>query len=231
MSTHGGPVSWVLGGFFNRNEYQSDYAEILPNHPWCDPDSNPDCLEYVSFVSSEVKEKAVFGEATLQIIPQWQVTAGARYFDYTSEIAGAAALPFLGDPLSPYDLTAAGGMGGERTLAVLGGSGRIGRQCAGGHTHPRAEILHRRIHGGRRFHELRRREQCGGLQLHRHCRKPHGVGWKPFGGGGGGIDTASAIRRGGAARLHRKWESVGSVGIGEGGGTHCGHYWYAVLRR
>ncbi|OYX67297.1 MAG: TonB-dependent receptor [Sphingomonadales bacterium 32-64-17] len=113
VSTHGGPVSWVLGGFFNRNDYQSDYAEILSNHPWCDQSSNPECLEYVSFVSSQVKEKAVFGEATLQIIPQWQVTGGARYFDYTSEISGAAALPLLGDPLSPYDLTAAGGTGGE----------------------------------------------------------------------------------------------------------------------
>ncbi|RIV81632.1 TonB-dependent receptor [Aurantiacibacter xanthus] len=113
VSTHGGPVNWVLGGFFNRDEYQSDYAEMTPNHPWCDQDGNPSCFEYVSYISSEVKEKAIFGEATLQIIPQWQITGGARYFDYTSQIAGAATLPLLGQPLSPYDRNASGGTGGE----------------------------------------------------------------------------------------------------------------------
>ena len=113
VSSHGGPLSWVLGGFYNENEFSSDYAERLPNHPWADPVTNPDYLEYVSYVESEVKEKAVFGEASLQIIPQWQVTAGTRYFDYTSTIAGAAALPFLGDPNDPRELPVNGGDAGE----------------------------------------------------------------------------------------------------------------------
>ena len=113
VSRHGGPFRWVVGGFYNENEYQSDYAERTPNHPWCDTDGNPECLEYVSYVTSKVEEKAVFGEATLEITPQWQVTGGARYFDYSSEIAGAAALPLLGDPLSPYELEANGGTGGQ----------------------------------------------------------------------------------------------------------------------
>ena len=101
VSSHGGPFSWVLGGFYNENDYQSDYAERIPNHPWVDPTTNPEALEYVSYITSEVKEKAVFGEVTWEIVPEWQITAGARYFDYTSSIAGAAALPVLGDPLSP----------------------------------------------------------------------------------------------------------------------------------
>lgn len=113
VSRHEGPLSWVLGGFYNENKYQSDYAERIPNHPWVDPDTNPEALEYVSYITSKVTEKAVFGEATFQIIPQWQVTAGTRYFDYDSEIQGAAALPVLGDPLSPYDLPANGGEAGQ----------------------------------------------------------------------------------------------------------------------
>ena len=113
VSSHGGPFSWVVGGFYNENKYQSDYAERTPNHPWCDTSGNPECLEYVSYVTSKVEEKAVFGEATFEITPAFQVTGGARYFDYTSEIAGAAALPLLGDPLSPYDLPANGGVGGQ----------------------------------------------------------------------------------------------------------------------
>ena len=113
VSRHGGPFSWVLGGFYNENEYQSDYAEHTPGHPWCDTTGNPECLEYVSYVTSKVEEKAIFGEASFEITPEWQVTGGARYFDYSSEIAGAAALPLLGDPLSPYELDVNGGEGGQ----------------------------------------------------------------------------------------------------------------------
>ncbi len=113
VSRHGGPFSWVLGGFYNENKYQSDYAERIPNHPWVDAVNNPEALEYVSYVTSKVTEKAIFGEGTFEITPEWQVTAGTRYFKYTSTIAGAAALPVLGDPLSPYDLPANGGDAGK----------------------------------------------------------------------------------------------------------------------
>ncbi len=109
VSAHGGPFSWVLGGFYNENKFSSDYVERLPNHPFGDPVSNPEFREFVNFIESEVTEKAIFGEGSFEIIPQWQVTAGARYFDYTSTIAGAATLPFFGEPLEARDAEAAGG--------------------------------------------------------------------------------------------------------------------------
>ena len=113
VSSHGGPISWVFGGFWHENKYQSDYAERTPNHPWGDPVGNPEYLEYVSYVTSKVTEKAIFGETTLQLTDEWQITGGARYFDYASEIAGASTLPLLGEPLSPYDLDVNGGSGGQ----------------------------------------------------------------------------------------------------------------------
>jgi len=109
VSRHGGPFRWVLGGFYNEQKLQRDYAEHTPGHPWVDLPSNPDELEYVSYTTSKVTEKAIFGEGTFQVTPEWQVTAGARYFEYTSEIAGAQTLPLLGQPLSPYDKTVRGG--------------------------------------------------------------------------------------------------------------------------
>jgi outer membrane receptor protein involved in Fe transport len=109
VSSHGGPFNWVLGGFYNENKYQSDYAEHVPGHPWVDLPSNPEELEYVSYITSKVTEKAIFGEGTFRVTPDWQVTGGARYFKYSSDIAGAAALPLLGDPLSPYELDVNGG--------------------------------------------------------------------------------------------------------------------------
>lgn len=113
VSKHGGPFSWVLGGFRNENNFRSDYAEHIPNHPWVDVATNPDYLEYVSYTRSKVTETAIFGEGSFKITPDWQVTGGARYFKYKSNIAGAQTLPVLGDPLSPYDLPARGGKAGK----------------------------------------------------------------------------------------------------------------------
>lgn len=115
VSTHGGPFSWVLGGFYNRQKSLRNYTEHVPNHPWVEfgTQPNPDEVEYNSFNRSKVTEKAVYGEGTFHITPAWQVTAGARYFGYTSDVAGRAVLPLLGDPVSPYDLPPAGGSTGK----------------------------------------------------------------------------------------------------------------------
>lgn len=111
VSRHGGPFSWVIGGFYNEQKRQQDYVEHVPNHPWVafGTQPNPDEVEYASFVKSKIVEKAVFGEGTFKVTPKWQVTAGARYFGYTSNVAGISVLPLLGDPVSPYDVTPAGG--------------------------------------------------------------------------------------------------------------------------
>lgn len=116
VSRHGGPFSWVLGGFYNRQKYHSDYAEHtvgLAN--FYGITDNPEDLEYVSFTDSKVTEKAVFGEGSFKITDAWQVTAGARYFKYSSYVNGGLVLPLLGDPLSPYDASVAkaGGKGGQ----------------------------------------------------------------------------------------------------------------------
>jgi outer membrane receptor protein involved in Fe transport len=110
VSRHGGPFSWVLGGFYNRQKYHNDYAEHTPGlSNFYEITGNPDDLEYVSYTKSKVTEKAIFGEGTFKVTPAWQVTAGARYFKYSSDVQGALVLPLLGDPLSPYDLDPSGG--------------------------------------------------------------------------------------------------------------------------
>ncbi|WP_022683847.1 TonB-dependent receptor [Sphingobium bisphenolivorans] len=111
VSRHGGPFNWVLGGFYNRQKRQRDYIEHVPGHPWVEfgTQPNPDAVEYASFVKSKITEKAIFGEGTFRVTPEWQVTAGARYFGYTSDITGLSVLPLLGEPVSPYELDPAGG--------------------------------------------------------------------------------------------------------------------------
>ncbi|WP_347302650.1 TonB-dependent receptor [Croceibacterium sp. TMG7-5b_MA50] len=114
VSTHGGPLSWVIGGFYNEQKLDSYGFESTPGlSDFYGVPNNPDDLEYISYIRSKIEEKAVFGEATLNITDEWQVTGGLRYFDYTSEITGALSLPLLGDPTDVYSQEPAGGVGGE----------------------------------------------------------------------------------------------------------------------
>ncbi|HUD30854.1 MAG TPA: TonB-dependent receptor [Novosphingobium sp.] len=95
VSSHGGPFSWVLGGFWNREKTSSDRQEIVPGYPaWAGID-RPDEVEYASFVNTKTDEKAIYGEGTFHITDEWQVTGGLRYFKYTADVTGGTALPLF----------------------------------------------------------------------------------------------------------------------------------------
>ncbi|HQS96542.1 MAG: TonB-dependent receptor [Novosphingobium sp. 17-62-19] len=95
VSTHGGPFSWVLGGFYNRLKTRSDYREIVPGYPAFAGINRPDEVEYASFVDTKTTEQAVFGELTFQPIDALTLTAGGRYFKYKAEVTGGTALPLF----------------------------------------------------------------------------------------------------------------------------------------
>lgn len=118
VSKHGGPLSWTLGGFYNNMRYASNYHEEVPGFPaWAEANSayfranqynRPDEWEYASYVRSKNEEKAVYGEATFNFTPQFQVTGGGRYFKYTAFIDGGSTLPLY----HPYpDVPYAGATG------------------------------------------------------------------------------------------------------------------------
>ncbi|CAN7522237.1 TonB-dependent receptor [Phenylobacterium sp. LjRoot219] len=95
VSTHGGPLNWAVGGFYNEFKTDTFSFEIAPGLPEYLGVFRPDNIEYASFTKSKTEEKAVFGEATYQVTDAWQLTAGARYFEYTATITGGTATPLI----------------------------------------------------------------------------------------------------------------------------------------
>lgn len=106
VSSHGGPLSWVLGGFYNRLKYDSDRQEYTPGFAAFAGVNRPDDLEYISFVKTKTVEKAAYGEATLHVTDAWQVTGGLRYFKYDATATGGTDTPLFGGGLTrtPYPL-------------------------------------------------------------------------------------------------------------------------------
>jgi len=107
VSTHGGPFSWVLGGFYNRLTTNSYRQEYTPGYATYFNINRPDELEYISVTDNETDEKAVYGEGTFHITKAWQVTGGFRYFDYNANVTGGADTPLTGGGLKrmPYPST------------------------------------------------------------------------------------------------------------------------------
>lgn len=106
VSTHGGPIDWLIGGFYNHYKAYTFSAERLPGYPEWAGIYRPDGLEYISFTDTYTKEAAGFGEATWHITSKLQVTGGLRYYKYKSYISGATDTPLTsgGRRRTPYPL-------------------------------------------------------------------------------------------------------------------------------
>lgn len=105
VSTHGGPINWVIGGFYNRQKTESDRHEYTPGFAEFAGIDRPDNLEYESSSHSQLTEKAVYGEGTLHITKAWQVTGGIRYYKYNLSTVGGQALPLIGVGIDDYPST------------------------------------------------------------------------------------------------------------------------------
>ncbi|TXC72840.1 TonB-dependent receptor [Sphingomonas ginsenosidivorax] len=122
VSTHGGPINWIIGGFYNHYKSYTFSAERIPGFPEFGAANStgrgslygtlyqglvrPDGLEYISFTDTYTKEYATFGEATLHVTPKLQFTGGIRYYSYKAFISGATDTPLLsgGRRRTPYPL-------------------------------------------------------------------------------------------------------------------------------
>ncbi len=109
VSDFAGPFNIIVGGFYNEQKIRSLSTEFTPGYDQFAVDEfggvqlRPDAIEYIAPFNADLREAAVFGEATFQITDAWQVTLGGRYYDYKLETESATDLPllntvFFGDP-------------------------------------------------------------------------------------------------------------------------------------
>ena len=93
-STEEGPFQWVAGAFYQQ--YDRKYGQNLPTPGYdaltqdligadsSDFNSPPD-TPFFSDLSYDFEQFALFGEATYRFNPQWALTAGLRYYDFSED--------------------------------------------------------------------------------------------------------------------------------------------------
>jgi outer membrane receptor protein involved in Fe transport len=99
--------SWIAGAFYNKFDGTTISSEYTPGYPqWAFglPPDFPD-LEYRSDSERTFEEKALFGEVGYRLTDRWQVTVGARWFDYDDELSNVTQFPFFDFTTSAKDKT------------------------------------------------------------------------------------------------------------------------------
>ncbi|MBL4836939.1 MAG: TonB-dependent receptor [Kordiimonadaceae bacterium] len=97
VSTNDSDLSWIIGGYYNKFNTVGTSAEYTPGYAAFAGFDRPDDLEYFSSDTSELVEKAVFGEISYQITDDWQVTVGGRYYEYELKTLSLVDFPLF-DP-------------------------------------------------------------------------------------------------------------------------------------
>ncbi len=101
VSTHEGPIQWIAGGFYNKFEADRLSREFTPGFDQFAVDNlggvqlRPDSLEYYELGEEELKEWALYGEVTFAITDLWDITLGARYYDYEFTSRDAVDFPIF----------------------------------------------------------------------------------------------------------------------------------------
>lgn len=107
VSTGDHRYNWIVGAFYNENIYNGLSSEFTPGYTAFVGGTRPDLndLEYFSADRQELEETAIFGEFGYDITDQWDVTIGARFYDYTFQTGNQTNFPiFEGPDFQPFVL-------------------------------------------------------------------------------------------------------------------------------
>jgi iron complex outermembrane receptor protein len=102
--------NWIGGLFFLDFEQPDGVSrEFTPEYDVYLGGSRPDDLEYISVLYEDLTEKALFGEIGFAITDRWDVTFGARYYDFSFDTLSDQDTPlfntvFLGAGPDEIDL-------------------------------------------------------------------------------------------------------------------------------
>ena len=110
VSNGGGKLNWIAGLFHYNLEEHLESREFTPGFDQYAVDNfggvqlRPDSLEYIEITDTDRTETALYGELSYLFADDWEVTLGARLYEFEDEVSGGFGLPlydtvFLGaDP-------------------------------------------------------------------------------------------------------------------------------------
>lgn len=98
VSKHDGPLSWIIGGFYNEFDRIATSAEFTPLYAeFAGLVNRPDDLEYFDQDRERTVEQALFGEVAYDVTDRLTLTVGGRYYEYKVDAFAQTDFPLFGD--------------------------------------------------------------------------------------------------------------------------------------
>ena len=127
VSVPHGPISWVLGLFYqNQRQHFDEVDEVLGWNTFASTLFGVPITEERAFIydrQMKFQDMALFGELTYKLTNRWQVTGGLRGFDQHLDISTVTELPICGAPCS--------NSGSDPFGTTLGGNSNTHRRVLG----------------------------------------------------------------------------------------------------
>jgi len=109
VSSRPGRINWIGGLFYSKSEELLTSREFTPGFDQWAVDNlggvqlRPDSLEYIETRDDEVIESALYGEVGFAFADDWELSFGARLYEFEETITGGFGLPlyytvYLGYP-------------------------------------------------------------------------------------------------------------------------------------
>jgi outer membrane receptor protein involved in Fe transport len=101
VSTGAGKLSWIGGIFYSDFEANQSSHEYVPGFDQWAVDNlggvqlRPDALEYIEISNEELIEQALYGEISYPIGNDWQLTLGARLYEFEATAASGFGTPLF----------------------------------------------------------------------------------------------------------------------------------------
>lgn len=95
VSTGDSRFNWIVGAFYNKNEYNALSSEFTPGYveSFGLPLPTSGALEYFEADRTRLEEVAIFGELGYSITDAWDITGGIRLYEYDFETANSTDFP------------------------------------------------------------------------------------------------------------------------------------------
>lgn len=107
VSTGDAALSWIAGYYYNKTESEGDDREYTTGltDAWFGGEyvNIETDLEYIDITASENTEQALYGELTYQLSKQWDITLGARYYEYDLWSKADNHAPFFDGEIASID--------------------------------------------------------------------------------------------------------------------------------
>ena len=109
LSSNGsGPLNWTVGGFYSDRHVYVTNPQVLTDRVTGEV-IRPLIYSTERHLSDHLSQVAAFGELSYDLTSQFNITVGARYFDYDKEIIGETTVPsiMVGARITPPTTVAA----------------------------------------------------------------------------------------------------------------------------